>query len=86
MFTNSTIYPVVDFAHRTNVEVTIPNSVPPSGLFPNLEQLLERTERQYLMDLASLTEGNVQELCRISGLSRSRLYDRLKKYNIVRRF
>ncbi|MGO9018216.1 MAG: sigma-54-dependent transcriptional regulator [Syntrophobacteraceae bacterium] len=54
--------------------------------FPNLEGLLERTERQYLMDLVSLTEGNVPELCRISGLSRSRLYARLKKYNIVRRF
>lgn len=54
--------------------------------FPNLEQLLERTERQYLMDLVSLTEGNVPELCRISGLSRTRLYDRLKKYNIVRHF
>ncbi|MGO9021371.1 MAG: helix-turn-helix domain-containing protein [Syntrophobacteraceae bacterium] len=51
-----------------------------------MEQLLERTERQYLMDLVSLTEGNIQELCRISGPSRSRLYARLKKYNIVRRF
>ncbi|MGO9016987.1 MAG: sigma 54-interacting transcriptional regulator [Syntrophobacteraceae bacterium] len=77
---------------RASVQAQIP--VPPSSnagthvyeSFPNLEQLLEKTERQYLMDLVSLTEGNVPELCRISGLSRSRLYARLKKYNILRRF
>lgn len=51
---------------------------------PNLRELLDATERQYLQDLINFTEGNVKEACRISGLSRSRFYDRLKKYAIRR--
>ncbi len=51
---------------------------------PNLRELLDTTEKQYLQDLINFTEGNVQEACRISGLSRSRFYDRLKKYAIKR--
>jgi two-component system NtrC family response regulator len=51
---------------------------------PNLRELLDTTEKQYLQDLISFTEGNVKEACRISGLSRSRFYDRLKKYSIRR--
>jgi two-component system NtrC family response regulator len=48
----------------------------------DLRELLEATERQYLQDLMSSTSGKVKEVCRISGLSRSRLYARLKKYGI----
>ncbi|MBW1961801.1 MAG: sigma-54-dependent Fis family transcriptional regulator, partial [Deltaproteobacteria bacterium] len=51
---------------------------------PKLRKLLEITEQQYLEDLMSITKGNVRDACRISGLSRSRFYDRLKKYNIAR--
>jgi two-component system NtrC family response regulator len=47
-----------------------------------LRELLRDTERQYLQDLMASAGGNVKEVCRISGLSRSRLYDRLKKYGI----
>jgi two-component system, NtrC family, response regulator len=43
---------------------------------------LARIERQYLRKLMKDTEGNVQEACRISGLSRSRLYTLLKKHQI----
>jgi two-component system, NtrC family, response regulator len=51
----------------------------------SLRELLDATEKRYLEDLISFTEGNLKEACRISGLSRSRFYDRLKKYGIRRR-
>ena len=52
--------------------------------FSGLLTLLEVTERQYLQDVVLHTEGNMKEACRISGLSRSRFYARLKKYGIRR--
>ena len=52
--------------------------------FPTLKQLLQVTEIRYLKDLICQTSGDVAELCRISGLSRSRLYERLKRYQISR--
>jgi two-component system NtrC family response regulator len=39
-------------------------------------------EQQYLHDLMLFTKGNITEACRISGLSRSRLYGLLKKHKI----
>lgn len=51
---------------------------------PNLQAMLDGTERQYLRDLVLLTKGNMKEACRVSSISRSRLYARLKKYNIRR--
>jgi two-component system NtrC family response regulator len=41
-----------------------------------------RAEVSYLKNLVSQTKGNIKEACRISGLSRSRLYELLKKYGI----
>jgi transcriptional regulator of acetoin/glycerol metabolism len=35
------------------------------------------------MELTSLAGGNMREACRVSGLSRSRLYDLLKKHNLT---
>lgn len=51
---------------------------------PTLHKSLEETEKRYIQSLVSRTEGDVQAACRISGLSRSSLYARLKKYNIKR--
>ncbi|MBE9582059.1 MAG: sigma-54-dependent Fis family transcriptional regulator [Proteobacteria bacterium] len=51
---------------------------------PNLQAMLDGTERQYLQDLVLLTKGNMKEACRVSGISRSRFYARLKQYNIHR--
>jgi two-component system NtrC family response regulator len=59
-------------------------SMDPSEGFFDLRTLLNATERQYLEDLLSTVKGDMKEACRISGLSRSRLYDRLKKYKIQR--
>jgi len=46
------------------------------------EAALSKVERQYLYDLMLLTKRDMKEASRISGLSRSRLYDLLQKYEI----
>ena len=50
------------------------------GNFPLLSQLLETTEREYLSAVLSYTGQNVKQACRISGVSKSRMYSKLKKY------
>jgi two-component system NtrC family response regulator len=44
------------------------------------EAAIVEAERRYLKELMSRTGGNIAEACRVSGLSRSRLYTLLKKY------
>ena len=39
-------------------------------------------EKQYLQDLLAAVAGNIDDACRISGLSRSRLYTLLRKHQI----
>ena len=46
------------------------------------EAAIDEAESRYLKDLMKLTEGRINEACRISGLSRARLYALLKKRNI----
>jgi two-component system, NtrC family, response regulator len=67
------------------------NSLPPQILPPlkTLEKLKEvretainQTEQRYLGELITLTQGNIVEACRISGLSRPRLYALLSKHKI----
>ncbi len=53
-----------------------------NGKFPLLNQLLETTEREYLAELLSYTGHNVKEACDMAGISKSRMYSKLKKYNI----
>jgi two-component system NtrC family response regulator len=43
---------------------------------------LAKIEKDYLTGLMHRLKGDIQEACRISGLSRSRLYTLLKKYGI----
>jgi len=43
---------------------------------------VSEAEQKYFKDLVSFTNGKVDEACRISGLSRSRLYTLLKKYRL----
>ena len=50
--------------------------------FPHLKEHLESIERQYLEQLMKRVNGNVAEACSTSGLSRTRLYVRLKKFGI----
>lgn len=70
-------------SEKETAEITI---TPSSIIFPKIQALREKAiakvEEQYLRDLISFTQGNIKEACQISGLSRSRLYLLLKKYNI----
>jgi two-component system NtrC family response regulator len=58
----------------------------PATVLPRLQKFREtavtEAERRYLMDLLSVTEGDIQKACQISGLSRSRLYALLKKHRL----
>ena len=62
----------------------ISTTIPPTP--PKLKELrrvvLSEAELQYFKDLLSFVGGNIDEACRISGLSRSRLYTLLKKYRL----
>ena len=59
---------------------------PPVGVkdLPKLQVLrdeaIARVEKQYLVDLMAVTGENIKKACDISGLSRSRLYELIKKY------
>jgi two-component system NtrC family response regulator len=55
----------------------------PSKSLPRLRDFLDDNKRKYLENLMLQTDKNIQEACRISGLSRSSLYDYLKKYKII---
>jgi two-component system NtrC family response regulator len=48
------------------------------------ENALSEIERRYFQELFSLTRGDIKEACRISGLSRSRVYAFIKKHDISR--
>ena len=55
-------------------------------VLPKLKEIREATyakvEKDYLQSLIKLTEGNITDACRISDLSRTRLYELLRKYHI----
>jgi len=67
-----------------------PSPAPSPRTFPTIQEMREKViddaERKYLHDLLSFARGNIQEACRISGLSRSRFYLLLKKHNISKSF
>ena len=56
------------------------------GVMPKLQTLrdrvIEETELEYLRRLAAMTSGNLNQALKISGLSRSRLYNLFKKHRI----
>jgi len=43
---------------------------------------IAKQEKKYLNQLLALSKGNIKKCCDTSGLSRSRLYDLLKKYQL----
>jgi two-component system, NtrC family, response regulator len=59
----------------------------PEGEIPaiTLKETVETVEKRYLERLLASTDGSIKEACRISGLSRSRLYERLRKYGLQSR-
>jgi two-component system NtrC family response regulator len=46
------------------------------------ERAIQNQEKHYLKRLLQLSEGNIKQCCETAGLSRSRLYDLMKKYNL----
>ncbi|MCE5250518.1 sigma-54 dependent transcriptional regulator [bacterium] len=54
-----------------------------SGDFPPMREVLELTEKQYIQNLLRFTRGNRTVACRISGLSRTSLFIRMKHHNIT---
>jgi two-component system NtrC family response regulator len=60
----------------------------PLKSLPSLRDFRENAifdaEQHYLEDLMSLTGGDIKEACKMSGLSRPRLYALLKKYHVSR--
>lgn len=63
-----------------------PTELSGTSPLPQLHELRDsiysNAEKQYLHDLMALTENNVAEACRVSGLSLSRFYALLKKQGI----
>jgi len=47
-----------------------------------IESYRDQMESQYLQELVTATKGDIKSACRISGLSRSRLYALLKKHSV----
>jgi two-component system NtrC family response regulator len=46
------------------------------------DRAIAEQEKKYLNQLLVLSGGNIKKCCETSGLSRSRLYDLLKKYRL----
>lgn len=58
--------------------------MPTDAPLSSLKASLENAEKRYLETLMIHTRGEIKAACRISGLSRSGLYARLKRFNIER--
>ena len=66
----------------TGSDANLPQTLPKLNEFR--EASYAQAEKHYLNDLIALSEGDIKEACRISGLSQSRLYALLQKYKISR--
>ncbi len=52
------------------------------GKFPVLKDYLKKKEKEYLAALLSHADGDVKKAVKISNLSQSSIYSKLKKYNL----
>ena len=63
-------------------------SCEPPRVLPSLVEVRETAmadaERNYLKEVLTSTKGSVPEACRIAGVSRSRFYALVKKYNLLK--
>ncbi len=71
---------------KDHVNITQKGNLEEAKEIPKLrdfrENIISEMEKNYFQDLMSLTEGNIKEACKLSGLSRSRLYALLQKYKL----
>ncbi len=74
-----------DDTHKTELLRSIGDS---SDSLPTLKEYRETgiaaIEKEYLSKLMLTTNGNIKGACTVSGLSRSRLYGLMKKYQVTR--
>ncbi len=72
--------------NRTDKRISLRKGAESSNELPTLQDLRDAAvadvEKQYLSDLMKVTGRDIKQACRISGLSRSRLYTLLKKHHI----
>jgi len=54
------------------------------GAFPSINAFRDLMERRYLEKLNRYTQGNRKEACRLSGLSRTRLFELLRKHDLAK--
>ena len=60
-----------------------PSDQDASGDLPEFRVFREQMEARYIQDLMARTGNEVKEACTLSGLSKSRLYELLKKHRVV---
>jgi two-component system NtrC family response regulator len=70
------------FRSKPSADAVLENRVQSAPSIPRLRELIETTEKKYLEDLISFSVGDLKTVCRLSGLARTNLYARLKKYRI----
>ena len=79
-------FPFSDFA---DIDGRLPDRSARTESLPKLRDLRDdvffRAELLYLHNLIKLTGRDIGKACKLSGLSRSRLYTLLKKYRITPR-
>jgi two-component system NtrC family response regulator len=55
---------------------------PLNGKLPKLKEFRQSLEKKYLEDLIKRSQSDVKKACQASGISRSRLYELLTKYDL----
>jgi len=69
---------------REGLAIPVRITDPPPRLKQLRDQVTQQLECIYLTHLMSRTQNDLDQVCRISGLSKPRIYALLKKYNIRR--
>lgn len=54
----------------------------PNAPFPLFRDAMAEAEKNYLLSLFSRTNGDIEAMCRISGISRAALYRKLKSHSL----
>ncbi len=68
-----------------SMRATLGKKIPNDSQTPvmtNYRDMINSTEKEYFKNLLSSTRGDIKKCCGISGLSRSRVYDILKKHHL----
>ncbi len=76
---------VINNSHRNPQTMNIDNVKIP-GEMPTMKsfraRVIAENEKKYLQEVISLTSGDINRACKISGLGRARLYGLMKRYGI----